>query len=37
MVTMKFRPVKIEENPATNAAIIVSATLELEYTLEYGV
>jgi hypothetical protein len=27
MVTMKFRPVRIEENPARNAPVITAATL----------
>ena len=37
IVTMKFRPVKIDEKPAMNAPTAVSTTCELDAAVEYGV
>jgi hypothetical protein len=36
MVTMKFSPVRIDENPATNTPVAARTTWPLEYKVENG-
>ena len=37
IVTMKFRPVRIDENPVMKTPMPVSMTLEFEASVLYGV
>ncbi len=37
VVTMKFSPVRIDENPVMNAPSVTSTTCVCEYWVEYGV